>query len=973
MISASSLAKTSQNQVKQRRKKKIIELIDVGGKKVSKTSTGKRKFHNKSKNGCDNCKRRRVKCDEAKPACVKCSNMKLDCVYSIIDTPQRPPSTLTTTIIIDKTVEPNEEGAVRIKTPNNQLKLKKKKEHKARSKSRKNEPSLANEYKGKRGRVEINDNNILDNSDQGLQGPPLLTVKKEEGGNPIRDQRKGSIVVQLNSPEKLNLAGNMDALLLPSLANQNSGSNSFSLQQQLFLLPQLMSLSNSEKFTNFDLSSLGNLTIPNATNNNNIFQKGLNANNKNSSSNPISNPLNLDSPLQSAPLNHSTSISSMLSMNKFSIPQNMFGGNIGGNNNMTQPVSLNSNSNNSNNVNNNFQNTGNNSSNGNNSQVKPNQQTINIDSMALLKNAGINLKSILEGTQLSGLAQCDPQDLLNFQKAGQSMRINIAEEVLSNMQKQMIRSLNSQGISTNNNSPQTVGTPNAVNNPTITPSAQMLPINRNILESENSNLSPLVPPLQNMNNINTPSNLTNIFDRRRSINIDNNSSNGNINHNQTISQHDSFDIQSTMNGINESLSKKMIPERDGTYNDSLSVSGANNISSTHGNFKNKSNSKSSIVNLVKMSQEVSLNLVDLKLLYHYNTVVWKTIIDAGISGVELWSKEIIELAFEYPFLMHSLLAFSATHLSRREYGLENYVSSHRIEALRLLREAVLQISPENTDALVASAIILIMDSLANASGGVAYNPYRSSSGNINLDSTDSEIESPTTNNDVGSTISNNSSGNNVMSTNVMSASAWIFHVKGASTILTAVWPLDESSKFHDLISIDLSEFSNLITQEISKVQQLKSENGQATPSSTGTSSFITELICFDESISDLYPVEIDSPYLVTLAILDKLNRESNEPNFILKIFAFPALLDKTFLALLMTGDLGAMRIMRSYYKLLRGYTTQMMDKVWFLEGVSQVLPQDVDEYSGGGGMHMMLDFLGGGLPSMTTTNLSEFM
>lgn len=93
----------------------------------------------------------------------------------------------------------------------------------------------------------------------------------------------------------------------------------------------------------------------------------------------------------------------------------------------------------------------------------------------------------------------------------------------------------------------------------------------------------------------------------------------------------------------------------------------------------------------------------------------------------------------------------------------------------------------------------------------------------------------------------------------------------------------------------------------------------------------------------------------------------------LRVFSFPALLDRTFLALLMTGDLGAMRIMRSYYTLLRGYTTEIKDKVWFLDSVSQVLPQDVDEYSGGGGMHMMLDFLGGGLPSMTTTNFSAFM
>ncbi|CAI4359349.1 CFF_collapsed_G0010780.mRNA.1.CDS.1 [Saccharomyces cerevisiae] len=69
---------------KPRRREKVIELIEVDGKKVSTTSTGKRKFHNKSKNGCDNCKRRRVKCDEGKPACRKCTNMKLECHYTPI-------------------------------------------------------------------------------------------------------------------------------------------------------------------------------------------------------------------------------------------------------------------------------------------------------------------------------------------------------------------------------------------------------------------------------------------------------------------------------------------------------------------------------------------------------------------------------------------------------------------------------------------------------------------------------------------------------------------------------------------------------------------------------------------------------------------------------------------------------------------------------------------------------------------------
>ena len=329
----------------------------------------------------------------------------------------------------------------------------------------------------------------------------------------------------------------------------------------------------------------------------------------------------------------------------------------------------------------------------------------------------------------------------------------------------------------------------------------------------------------------------------------------------------------------------------------------------NGADKQDSEPQTEVARLLSLSTKANLNLVDMMLFHHYCTEVCSTI--TTVSVPEVWSKDVPALAFHYPFLMHSLLAFSATHLSRTEPGLEQYVSSHRLDALRLLREAVLEISEENTDALVASALILIMDSLANASAASA---------------------SP--------------------SVNTMASSAWIFHVKGAATILTAVWPLSENSRFHDLISVDLSDLGDVINKE------------------DGT---ISELVCFDESIADLYPVDLDSPYLITLAYLDKLNREINDSDFILRIFSFPALLDKTFLALLMTGDLNAMRIMRSYYKLLRGFTTNLKDKVWFLEGLAQVLPQDVDEYSGGGGMHMMLDFLGGRLPSMTTTNFSDFM
>lgn len=308
----------------------------------------------------------------------------------------------------------------------------------------------------------------------------------------------------------------------------------------------------------------------------------------------------------------------------------------------------------------------------------------------------------------------------------------------------------------------------------------------------------------------------------------------------------------------------------------------------------------------------TLNMLDLKLMYHYTTHVSSTITGAGISDTDIWNYDIPMLAFEYPFLMHAVLAFSATHLSRTESGLDDCVTSHRGDALRLLREAILNIDSNNTDALVASALILIMDSLANAS--------------------------------VPSLTSSKS----------LPASAWIFHVKGAATILTAVWPLTEASRFYKFIGVDLGDLGDIIN-----------DKSQLTRNSV---LIFADLECHDSSIADLFPVPINSPYLITLAYLNKLHKERYKADFILRIFAFPALLEKEFLGLLMMGDVKAMRIMRSYYKLLRSFTLEMKDKVWFLEGVSTVLPVDVEEYAGGaGGMHMMLDFLGGG-PSIMEDN-----
>ncbi|KAE8385451.1 hypothetical protein BDV23DRAFT_164916 [Aspergillus alliaceus] len=66
---------------------------------ASRTNTyrGKlsRKSHQKSRLGCGNCKRRRIKCDEVKPSCGPCMRHSTDCDFEVGDSADRNSSSLT--------------------------------------------------------------------------------------------------------------------------------------------------------------------------------------------------------------------------------------------------------------------------------------------------------------------------------------------------------------------------------------------------------------------------------------------------------------------------------------------------------------------------------------------------------------------------------------------------------------------------------------------------------------------------------------------------------------------------------------------------------------------------------------------------------------------------------------------------------------------------------------------------------------
>ncbi|CCH62359.1 hypothetical protein TBLA_0H00680 [Henningerozyma blattae CBS 6284] len=821
-----SIEKTPSESTFIRRKEKIIELITVDGKKVSKTSKGKRKFHNKSKNGCANCKRRRVKCDEGKPTCQKCLNMKLQCVYLPVTARNKPKISQVETL-------PNPSIMTSNSTINSNEKIKSESDIKVKDNS--------------------SQNTIFPNKTSSTpQLSNTLPLKQENASSNLYSYlpRNNSNNYNSNGNVLTNHTSKSPTLLpQPIISNSSNGSNkSNNNSNGITTTTNVTSTATANTHQlNYNQDNLLPSKINLTTSIGSYFNNNSNLTTQNNSSN---NPKTISTTIPTTRLNSNRSSSNTSRITKNS--------NVGSHEHIINHLMKKQQEQQS------FMNTNNFGNNNGNT------------------NTSNNLNALLSSFTKANINQSTIEKL-----------INLASTFGSNPQMAQFIANNVNNIN-----------PNASNG--ISPIAgmggidydfnELLGINNDKNSNANSNES------SNTNsNVNSNANSNSNPDA-------NPNANSNANSNQTfINQSLSQQYQNStvpLSAQSQYQANQQIPLQQQQRQQQQLNTNTNTTTTTN----TKNNSSNQILKLIQLSKQGNLNLIDLKLFHHYCTKVWPTIIEAGISGAEVWSKDIPELAFDYPFLMHSLLALSATHLSRSQTGLEAYVSTHRIDALRLLREAVLEISEDNTDALVASAIILIMDSLANAS-----NP-----------------------------------------TSTGTPSAWIFHVKGAATILTAVWPLSEKSRFYNLISMDLSDLGDIFKEH-------KDDN------------IISELICFDDSISDLYPVDINSPYLITLAYLDKLYHEKNHADFILRIFAFPALLDKTFLALLMTGDLGAMRIMRSYYKLLRGYTTEVRDKVWFLEGVSHVLPQDVDEYRGGGGMHMMLDFLGGGLPSMTTTNLQEFM
>ncbi|KZF23639.1 hypothetical protein L228DRAFT_267618 [Xylona heveae TC161] len=106
----------------------------------------------------------------------------------------------------------------------------------------------------------------------------------------------------------------------------------------------------------------------------------------------------------------------------------------------------------------------------------------------------------------------------------------------------------------------------------------------------------------------------------------------------------------------------------------------------------------------------NLSVVDLRLIYHVSSIS-ERMQSTGVTKFTIWTEQIplfLHIASSYEFVMHSILAFSATHLAWITESPEtnNIAYQHRGIALKGLHEAIGRFSKENSDAVLAASILL---------------------------------------------------------------------------------------------------------------------------------------------------------------------------------------------------------------------------------------------------------------------------
>jgi Fungal specific transcription factor domain/Fungal Zn(2)-Cys(6) binuclear cluster domain len=92
------------------------------------------------------------------------------------------------------------------------------------------------------------------------------------------------------------------------------------------------------------------------------------------------------------------------------------------------------------------------------------------------------------------------------------------------------------------------------------------------------------------------------------------------------------------------------------------------------------------------------SLLDMELLHHWTTETCQVSIDFP-AGIELHRTVIVQFGFDFPFLMHLLLAITARHLEhlrpQKQSTYKRAADSHAAAALSLFQPAIANFTPEN--------------------------------------------------------------------------------------------------------------------------------------------------------------------------------------------------------------------------------------------------------------------------------------
>ncbi|KAM0326190.1 hypothetical protein ACHAQA_006787 [Verticillium albo-atrum] len=110
-------------------------------------------------------------------------------------------------------------------------------------------------------------------------------------------------------------------------------------------------------------------------------------------------------------------------------------------------------------------------------------------------------------------------------------------------------------------------------------------------------------------------------------------------------------------------------------------------------------------------------LLNLRLLHHFTTLTAASFASAaklGDRAVKTLQVDVPHLAFQHPFLMDTLLAVASIHMGSTEpSSLHSLpVSAYRDQALRTLRQAVVNVSDENRRAVIVASLLLASTSFA---------------------------------------------------------------------------------------------------------------------------------------------------------------------------------------------------------------------------------------------------------------------